>query len=154
MNELYKTLAIVFLFVSSLALGQEGEINIDKDKTAINGYDLISYYTESQPVVGLKSIKSNHLGATYYFSSQKNKERFDKNPEKYLPEYGGWCAYAMGARGHKVSINPQYFSIENNKLYLFYKKGVSNTLKRWQKNPEELKEKANSNWSELISNQN
>lgn len=150
MKKLDKKLPIALLFISFLALSQESEINIDKNNTAINGYDLITYYTESEPVQGLRSIRSEYKGATYYFTTQKNKKLFDKNPEKYLPEYGGWCAYAMGASGNRVAINPQYYSIENDKLYLFYKKGVTNTLKRWKKDPEKLKEKADSNWSELI----
>jgi hypothetical protein len=87
-----------------------------------------------------------YLGAVYYFSSVTNKETFKASPAKYEPEYGGWCAYAMGKNGEKVSIDPETFKLVNGKLYLFYNKYFTNTLKDWNKNEATLKKNADVNW--------
>ena len=79
---------------------------------------------------------------TYNFSSQANKDLFLKNPASYEPQYGGWCAYAMGYSGEKVEINPETFKILDGKLYLFYNAFFNNTLKSWNKDEVNLKKKA------------
>jgi hypothetical protein len=86
----------------------------------------------------------------YHFSSPENKKEFRKNPSKYEPEYGGWCAYAMGAKGEKVSIDPETFKIINGKLYLFYNSFFNNTLKSWNKDETNLKAKADVNWENIF----
>lgn len=72
------------------------------------------------------------------------------SPEKYEPEYGGWCAYAMGESGEKVKIDPETFKIVNGKLYLFYNFFFNNTLKDWNIDEKHLKLKADKNWKMLI----
>lgn len=69
----------------------------------------------------------------YYFISKANKDEFLKNAAKYEPQYGGWCAYAMGANGEKVEIDPETFKIVDGKLYLFYHSFTNNTLNTWNK---------------------
>ena len=71
---------------------------------------------------------------------------FLKNPSKYEPQYGGWCAYAMGSAGEKVEINPETFKIIDGKLYLFYNAYFNNTLKSWNKEETKLKSQADTNW--------
>lgn len=71
---------------------------------------------------------------------------FSKNPNKYLHQFVGWCAFAMGDSGEKVEINPETFKIVNGKLYLFYNAYFNNTLKSWNKNESELLVRANENW--------
>ncbi|MDG2432017.1 YHS domain-containing (seleno)protein, partial [Flavobacterium sp.] len=85
-----------------------------------------------------------------YFSSESNKQAFIKNPLAYEPQYGGWCAYAMGETGDKVAINPTTFKIVNGKLYLFYNSFLNNTLKTWNKNQADLNKKADTNWIKII----
>jgi len=87
------------------------------------------------------------MGVTYLFTSITNKETFDKNPAKFIPQYGGWCAYAMGVDGSKVKINPESFKIVDDKLLLFYKTRKVNTLNLWNENEVPLKEKANEFWA-------
>ncbi|MBX9734303.1 MAG: hypothetical protein K2X37_09590 [Chitinophagaceae bacterium] len=82
----------------------------------------------------------------YYFSSEKNAAIFKQSPAKYEPQYGGWCAYAMGATGEKVNIDPETFKVLNGKLYLFYNKFFNNTLKSWNKDEVSLKQKADASW--------
>ena len=76
---------------------------------------------------------------------------FDKNPEEYLPQFGGWCAYAMGQKNKKVEINPQAYSIENGKLYLFYRSYFNDTLEKWNENNDNLRIAAEINLSKTIS---
>jgi hypothetical protein len=87
---------------------------------------------------------------TYNFSIPVNREYFLKNPLKYEPQFGGWCAYAMGDSGEKVEINPQTFKIVDGKLYLFYNAYFNNTLKSWNKDEAGLKLKAENNWKKII----
>ena len=77
---------------------------------------------------------------------QKNKKLFDKNPTYYLPQYRGWCAYAMGEKNDEVGINPESFLITNNQLFLFYKTYFNDTKEKWNKDPKNLKSKADINW--------
>lgn len=123
--------------------------NLD-DGIAIKGYDPVAYFTKNKAVKGSKNNTVYYQGATYYFSSTENKEVFKANPSKYEPEYGGWCAYAMGSSGEKVSIDPETFKIVNGKLYLFYNKYFTNTLTSWNKDEGNLKRKADANWSKLF----
>jgi YHS domain-containing protein len=121
------------------------EFNLDHD-VAISGYDPVAYFTENKAVKGKAELAVYHQGVLYYFSSPGHKEEFRKNPSRYEPQYGGWCAYAMGAKNEKVSINPQTFKIIDGKLYLFYNKNSNNTLTTWNKNEVSLKSKADANW--------
>src|SRR4051812_40820817 len=79
------------------AASRTKQYNLDEG-LAIQGYDPVAYFTEGKAVKGSKSNAVFHEGVTYYFSSAANKEAFKKNPAKYEPQYGGWCAYAMGAK--------------------------------------------------------
>ena len=117
---------------------------------AIKGFDPVSYFTQNKAVKGSKDLAVSHQGITYYFSSVANKETFKASPFKYEPEYGGWCAYAMGQNGEKVSVDPETFKIVNGKLYLFYNKYFTNTLKDWNKNEATLKKNADLNWPKLF----
>jgi YHS domain-containing protein len=126
------------------------EYNLSRSSLAIEGYDPVAYFTQNKSLKGSKAHALNHEGVTYYFASAQNKELFKANPSKYEPQYGGWCAYAMGAKGEKVSIDPETFKILNGKLYLFYNSYFNNTLKSWNKDENNLREKADLNWTRII----
>lgn len=121
-----------------------------EDGIAMQGYDPVAYFTQNKSLKGKKDLAVYHQGVTYYFSSTAHKELFKANPQRYEPEYGGWCAYAMGEKGEKVSIDPETFKIINGKLYLFYNRFFNNTLKDWNKNEASLKAKADVNWPKLF----
>src|SRR5512135_2769630 len=92
------------------------------DKTggvAIRGYDPVAYFTESKPVEGSKQFTFEWQGATWRFASAANRDLFAKTPEKYAPQYGGYCAYAV-SQGHTATIDPQRWRIVDGKLYLNY----------------------------------
>lgn len=113
---------------------------------AAKGYDVVAYFS-NKVVKGNSDYQTKHGGAAYKFSTQENKELFIKNPEKYAPQYGGWCAYAMGTKGTKVDINPETYEIRDGKLYLFYNRFFTNTYDSWLKeNPDKLVKEADKNW--------
>ena len=120
-----------------------------EDGIAIQGFDPVTYFTLNKAVKGNKDVLLMERGVVYYFSNNENRELFKKNPEKYAPEYGGWCAYAMGSKGEKVSIDPGTFKIVNNRLYLFYNHFFNNTLKDWNKDEANLRTMADNNWNKL-----
>jgi len=116
---------------------------------ALQGYDPVAYFTQQKAIKGDRNLAVKAEGITYYFSSVTNKELFKADFRKYEPQYGGWCAYAMGKSGDKVEINPESFKVANGKLYLFYRSWVNNTLFKWNKDEQELKPRADANWSRL-----
>lgn len=140
-----------FLTLTNLNAQTEKEHLNLKRGLAIQGYDPVSYFTSNNAVEGSKEFQVKHHGAIFYFSSEKNKDLFLKNPEKYTPEYGGYCAYAM-AEGDKVKIDPKTFKIIENKLYLFYNFSGIDTLELWNNDENELLPKANEQWSKIIAN--
>lgn len=121
-----------------------------KNDYAVEGYDVVSYFTNGEPLKGKTEYTHIHNKVKYKFASEENVAIFKKEPSKYIPQYGGWCAYAMGKNGEKVGVNPKTFEIgEDGKLYLFYNKFGTNTLKLWNnENPQKLKKAADKYWGE------
>ena len=128
-------------------------INAEKG-IALQGYDPVAYFTENKAVKGDSANQSTYEGARYFFSSAKNKDAFAKNPSRYAPQYGGWCAFAIGKAGKKVPINPESFKVTDDKLYLFYKKGNYDALNGWKKNETKLTTKADKAWKKLSAKAN
>lgn len=148
-------LIVLVAFISVTTFGQTAtkrvaEFNLEK-KVAIHGYDPVAYFTQKKAVKGKATIVTTYEGVTYNFSSQANKDLFLKNRAGYEPQYGGWCAYAMGDNGEKVEINPETFKIVDGKLNLYYNAFFNNTLKSWNKNEVNLKKKADANWKKIIN---
>ena len=152
MKRVIVVLLIAFASYASFAQSASkklSEYNLEK-KVAIQGYDPVSYFKQNKAVKGKKEISVVYDGVMYQFSSVANKEIFSKNPASFEPQYGGWCAYAMGSAGEKVEINPETFKIIDGKLYLFYNAYFNNTLKSWNKDETSLKAKADANWKKFI----
>lgn len=124
--------------------------NITEGIPAIKGYDPVAYFNLQKAVKGKKEWSIAYQGALYYFSSGANKEVFKKNPAAYEPQYGGWCAYAMGESAEKVPVDPETFKIANGKLFLFYNKYFNNTLTKWNKDEKSLHAKADVNWIKIF----
>ena len=139
------TLLALFVCFSALVQAQDNQ-NLSDDNLAIQGYDVISYF-DGAPKEGDKNISFEYAGAQYFFTSEANKNKFKTDPAKYAPQYGGWCAYAMGVDGSKVKIDPDTYTILDNKLYLFYNFGWTNTLPKWKKDEANLKTKADDYWA-------
>ncbi len=144
-----KNIFYLIFFLSTIVNAQKN-VNT-KRGFAANGYDVVAYF-DNTAKEGNKEFTKAYKDVQFKFSSKNNLEKFTKNPEKYIPQYGGYCAYAIAAKGKKVSINPETFEIRDGKLYLFYNRGRTNTLDLWlQENPEKLQQKADENWQKLIN---
>jgi YHS domain-containing protein len=148
------SISIIFLSLVASAFAQDAStlrkksFNLEK-AVAIQGYDPVAYFKQNKAVKGNSQFAASYEGITYYFSSTENKEAFAKSPASYEPQYGGWCAFAMGNSGEKVEIDPSTFKILNGKLYLFYNKFFNNTLKSWNKDETNLRTKADANWQKI-----
>ena len=112
---------IAFVAISSTSLfAQDNKANnIDNSNIALEGYSPVSYADLSLAQKGVKEFKATHEGITYYLTSAEQKVTFEKNPEKYLPQYGGYCAYGV-AKDSLVKIEPENWMIVEDKLYLNY----------------------------------
>lgn len=146
---LFLIVSVTALKAQDATLLRKKTFNLEKG-IALQGYDPVAYFTMNKPVKGNKEFAVAYEGATYYFSSAENKETFKKSPEKYEPQYGGWCAYAMGKDGSKVEIDPETFKIIDGKLYVYYNKYFTNTLKSWNKDETSLKTHADANWQKIF----
>lgn len=128
------------------ACAQDVIHNLDKNFIA-EGYDVVSYFNNTA-TEGNDDYIYTYNKVQLKFVNQANLDQFKTDPEKYFPQYGGWCAYAMGVKGDKVGVDPETFEIRNGKLYLFYNAWGTNTLELWlENNPGKLKETADVNWS-------
>ena len=144
-------LAVLFITHAHAQSGANtNQYNLSRSSVAIDGYDPVAYFQQNKAVEGNQTNAAVYEGITYYFSSAANKQTFLKSPSIYQPQYGGWCAYAMGSKGEKVEVDPGTFKIVNNKLYLFYNRFFNNTLKDWNKDDANLTLKADANWQKTI----
>jgi len=110
-------------------LEKKGLFGYKPSGVAIRGYDTVAYFTQGAPVEGLESISTTWEGATWRFSTQEHLELFEADPEKYAPQYGGYCAYGVAKDG-LVKIEPENWSIIDDKLYLNYDSKVQGL---WEK---------------------
>ena len=136
----------------------DGHLNLDSTGLALQGFDPVSYFQIGGPNLGDSGIRVKHEGATYYFVSNENKAAFKANPDRYLPQYGGWCAYGFGMkpgtdgyRPGKFPVDPGTFKIFQGKLYLFYQDGEYNALQHWNQQELLMREKADARWSQLLA---
>lgn len=119
-------------------------------RLAINGYDPVAYLDDQKAVPGDKKFESSFKGITYRFASASSREKFNNEPAKYLPAYGGWCATAM-ATGDKVEIDPKNFKVTGGRLFLFYKGLFGNALNDWNKDELGLTVKADAHWKTVAT---
>jgi YHS domain-containing protein len=117
------------------------------DAGAIGGYDAVAYHLEMRPVQGDPAYAYRYNDATWYFASQQNLQRFRADPQRFAPQYGGYCAYGM-SKGLVVSTDPQAWTIADGKLYLNYSEGVRNT---WLKDVPSFVEKADRHWQGKVA---
>lgn len=146
MRNVYIILSLIL--ITSCKTTKLSNYNIQSGYMA-EGYDVVAYF-DDKAVEGKSEYQLVHEGVGYKFSSKVNMEKFQSNPDAYIPQYGGYCAYAIGKNGDKVKINPKTYEIRDGKLYLFYNTVFANTLDKWTKEgAEELKDKADVNWIKI-----
>jgi YHS domain-containing protein len=146
-------LAVFMVMCWFSAVGQTEKTRVEhfnvKKLIAMEGYDPVSYFS-NKPTEGSEKFRISHKGLVYYFASAANLQKFKATPDKFEPSYGGWCAYAMGATGEKVKVDPETFKIVDGKLFLFYNFWGNNTLEEWNKSEVKLKQAADLNWLKIV----
>lgn len=144
-----KTLTFILIaFVSFSAFGQQTDYNLKKGYAA-EGYDVTEYFN-NKAVEGNKEFTAEYDGVKFKFVNQANLEKFKKSPAAFVPQYGGYCAYAVADKGKKISVDPETFEIRDGKLYLFYNSWGTNTLEKWnEEGAEALKKKADIEWQSV-----
>jgi YHS domain-containing protein len=138
-------LGLVFNSLTLLAQNND-KVNVDKKNLAVQGYDLVAYFEDHKPIKGSDEFSFKHEAATYHFASKAHLNAFKKSPEKYLPQYGGFCAYGV-SRGYAVGIDPDAWSIVDGKLYLNYSPKVQKT---WNEDKPGYIKKADANWPSIV----
>ena len=134
-----------FALLTGFSAVAQKSANFVQSGKAIRGYDPVTYFTESKPVKGNEKHAYKWNNADWYFSSQQNLDLFKANPEKYAPQYGGYCAYGL-SNGYKAPTDADAWTIENGKLYLNYNTDVR---EMWNKEKKERIEKADKNWPQV-----
>jgi YHS domain-containing protein len=123
--------------------------NVPSSGVAIDGYCPVAYFAANKAIKGKPEFASTHNDITYYFVSAAAKAMFDKNPQQYLPAYGGWCATGM-ALGDKFPVDPTNFKISDGKLLLFLKNKNVDALSIWDQNSEQEQiGKADAHWAKV-----
>lgn len=147
-------LVIGSVSVSSKAIAQSADSNVMKmgENVGLVGYDPVSYFPDggSKPAKGFVLRSHDHKGVTYRFASDVNLAKFKATPEKYLPQFGGWCAWALAKLDKKVDIDPESYLVTDGKLYVFYNHKELDTRADWIKNAEDFLPKAKANWSKVV----
>jgi len=110
-------------------LEKSGLFGYEASGVAIRGYDTVAYFTEGKPLDGSDDFSTGWEGATWRFASQEHLDLFVAEPDKYAPQYGGYCAYGVAAQGALVKIEPELWTIVDGKLYLNYNQKVQ---KNWE----------------------
>ena len=147
-----KLIIVVFaLFIgTSLSAQDKMANNIDNSNIALQGYSPVSYLDLQLAQKGDKQYKSEYQKVAYYFTSSAQKAKFDKNPSRYLPQYGGYCAFGVYA-GAKFRVDPNKFIVEDGTYYLYLNNLELDAKQLWmaEHNHKGLKETADKNWKKL-----
>lgn len=122
---LRSTLALWGIAIGTLAVaawaGSKPAVNVSRDQLALRGYDAVAYWTDGRPTRGVGDFEQRWNRAVWRFSTAANRDRFAKDPARYAPEFGGYCAYAV-SRGYTADGDPTIWRIVEGRLYLNYSK--------------------------------
>ena len=116
---------------------------------AAQNYDVVSFF-DGSPKKGTQNFNAHYDGGEYHFSTKVNQEKFEKNPEKYTPQYGGYCAIAM-SEGAAANPNPKSWEVREGKLYFFTRMfwGIIDAKRQWVKNPLTKRDLADIEWIKM-----
>lgn len=134
---------------ADVAVTETTMVAVDEQGRAVGGYDVVAYHTEEKAVPGDEQYAVEHGGATYLFASEENKTAFEAEPDKYKPAYGGYCAFGV-AQNKQLPANPESFTLQDGKLYMFFKGNVGgkdiDTKPAWDADPTTMTPQADANW--------
>ena len=137
----FSSMVMLLVVLSTPALGKD----YTHSTPGINGYDPVAYFTDGKPMKGSGYHMADFEGVTYAFASEEHKDMFKANPEKYIPAYGGFCAYGVTV-GKKFVVDPEAWKIVDKKLYLNLDRDIQ---KKWLKDVPGYIKKADTNWTKI-----
>lgn len=143
MRSLAKLASCIALFIASSAHGIDPVYAV---RLAIDGYDPVAYFTDAKPVRGTPQFEYAWKGAKWFFASAAHRDAFKNEPEKYAPQYGGYCAYAV-AINNTAKIDPFAWKVVGDKLYLNFNKKIK---AKWEQEQAAYIAKADANWPKLL----
>lgn len=141
-------LMAIALFMSSVSYAQDAISTGFFSNKALNGYDTVAYFTDNQAVEGSAKFVTEYQGADWYFASQQHLDLFLIDPEKYAPQYGGYCAWAVSAKNDFAPSDPTKWAIVDGKLYLNYDQTIK---QKWDLDPALHIQQADAHWPALIN---
>lgn len=140
-------LAAATMFAAPIAASATDAVYQSFLGTAIDGTDPVAYFTMGKPVEGSSDFAHDWNGATFHFASAENRDVFAANPEKYAPQYGGYCAWAV-SQGYTAATDPEAWRIVDGKLYLNYNKSVQST---WEQDIPGNIAAGDGNWPKVLN---
>ncbi|MBO9491464.1 YHS domain protein [Endozoicomonas sp. G2_1] len=139
-KKMFLSLAAMLAFTATANAGE-----YQNSTPAVQGYDVVSYHTGKRPIKGNGNFVATHKGATYIFANKANQEKFSANPEKYVPAYGGYCAFGVSV-GKKFIGDPEVFRLVDGKVYLNLDAGIQDM---WLKDVPGKINQADKNWKKI-----
>lgn len=138
---------------------EAGDVYVDSRGLALGGFDAVAYLEEDRALQGVEEHSTEHRGARYRFVSAGNLARFRAAPERYLPAFGGWCAFGFAMdreqfapwKPGKYPVDPHTFKVIDGRLYLFYNREGFNALDSWNLDESAYLERARSTWKRMVS---
>jgi YHS domain-containing protein len=138
-------LAAVVLVVAAAAPAAAQRVNADRKGLAVKGYDVVAYFVDGRAVPGDASFEHTANGVRYRFASAANRDRFAREPERFVPQYGGFCAWAV-SRGYTADTDPLAWRIVEGRLFLNYDRSVQ---RQWETDVRGNVAKGDTNWPGL-----
>ena len=136
--------ALAAIGMGYVSCAQSAHYN-SQDGYVARGFDVVEYFN-NRALSGKDTYTFQYHGVSFRFATAENLQRFKADPEKYIPQYGGWCAYGMATSGKRYGINPANFEVREGKLFLFYNTFLFNAQERWLVDPAKWIEKADAYW--------
>lgn len=137
--------ALALFFVISTAGASGQHVNVDSEGYSMNRYDPVAYFVEGRPLRGDREYTAVHQDVKYAFVSESNRELFLSDPDKYVPQYGGYCAFGA-VHGNKSEVDSEVWEIVDGKLYLLVSAGTKSI---WEKKKKNYIEIANEAWTSI-----
>ncbi len=138
--------ALCAFFLAPATYAQERPVYYTTEGVALAGYDAVSYFDGSTPIMGMPENSVMWKGARWHFTSQENRELFESNPRAFAPQFGGYCSYAM-AMGVLKSSDPRAWKVVDGRLYLTHSIEIEEI---WQQDQAEYIEMAEENWPAIL----
>lgn len=146
MKHILFSISVLAALAGAASGGSPAEaVNRDRAGVAAHGYDVVAYFTDNKPVKGSAQFTQEWMGARWQFASAEHRELFAKDPSRYAPQYGGYCAWAVGHHA-TADIDPAAWRIVDGKLYLNYSPGIQ---KKWEQDRAKWIGEADRNWPSL-----